>query len=98
MRRPYLYNFLLALPLSALLFVFASICGAIHGAPACGALSYAAAPLVVLALLIERALFAAPQSEAMVGVLIWVAAYLVSLIMVFLGFWVWQALRGKPGP
>ena len=62
-------------------------------APACGALSYAAAPLVVLALLIERALFDAPQPQATVLVLIWGAAYLVSLVMVFLGFWVWRALR-----
>ncbi len=93
MRRPYLMNFLLALLLSAVLFVFASVCGAIHGAPACGALSYAAAPLVVLALLLERALFDVPQSEGIVLLLIWVAAYLLSLVMVFLGFWVRRALR-----
>ncbi len=93
MRRPYLNNFLLALLLSVLLFVFANVCGAIHGAPACGALSYAAAPLVVLALLLERALFDVPQSEGVVLVLIWVAAYLLSLVMVFLGFWVWRALK-----
>ena len=93
MRRPYLVNFLLAVPLSALLFAFATVCGAIHGAPACGALSYAAAPLVVLALMIERAVFDAPQSEGTVLVLIWVATYLVSLVMIFLGFWVWRALR-----
>jgi len=93
MRRPYLMNFLLSLLLSALLFVFANVCGAIHGAPACGALSYAAAPLVVLALLLERALFDVPQSEGIVLLLIWVAAYLLSLVMVFLGFWVRRALR-----
>ena len=93
MCRPYLMNFLLALLLSAVLFVFASVCGAIHGAPACGALSYAAAPLVVLALLLERALFDVPQSEGIVLLLIWVAAYLLSLVMVFLGFWVRRALR-----
>ncbi len=95
MRRPYLMNFLLALLLSALLFVFANICGAIHGAPACGVLSYAAAPLVVLALLLERALFDVPQGEGIVLLLIWVAAYFLSLVMVFLGFWVWRALRPK---
>ena len=95
MRRPYLTNFLLALPLSAVLFVFANACGAIHGGPACGALSYAAAPLVVLGLLLERALFDAPQSQGTVLVLIWVAAYLLSLVMVFLGFWVWRALRPR---
>ena len=93
MRRPYLMNFLLALLLSVVLFVFANVCGAIHGAPACGALSYAAAPLVVLALLLERALFDVPQSEGIVLLLIWVAAYLLSLVMVFLGFWVRRALR-----
>ena len=95
MRRPYLANFLLAVPVSAALFAFAYACGAIHGAAACGALSYAAAPLVVLALLIERALFDAPQPEGTVLVLIGAAAYLVSLVMVFLGFWVWRALRPK---
>lgn len=95
MRRPYLVNFLLAFPLSAVLFGLATVCGAIHGAPACGVLSYFAAPLVVLGLIIERALFDAPQSEGTVLVLIWIAAYLLSLVMVFLGFWVWRALRPR---
>lgn len=95
MRRPYLANFLLAVPLAVVLFLFAYTCGAIHGAPACGALSYAAAPLVVIALLMERALFDAPQGEGTVLVLLWITAYLVSLVMVFLGFWVWRALRPR---
>lgn len=95
MRRSLLASCLLAVPLSALLSVFANACGAIHGAPACGALSYAAAPLVVLALLIERALYAAPQSEGTVLVLIWGATYVVSFVMALLGFLVWHALRPR---
>ena len=47
----------------------------------------------MLALLLERALFDVPQSEGIVLLLIWVAAYLLSLVMVFLGFWVRRALR-----
>lgn len=95
MRRPFLASFVIAMPLSGLLWAFATLCGAIHGAPACGVLSYAAVPLVVIALLIERALFDVPQSEGTVLVLIWAAAYVLSLVMVVLGFSVWRALRGR---
>jgi len=49
-RRRYVATLLLALPLSALLVAFASVCGGIHGAPTCGVLTYAAVPLVVLVL------------------------------------------------
>ena len=95
MRRPYVVIFLVAVPVSALLVVFANSCGAIHGAPACGAASYAAVPVVVLALLLERAVFGAPQSDATVLVLLWVVSYVVSLLAILLGFWVWRALRGR---
>lgn len=95
MRRPYLVIFLIAVPISAPLFVFANTCGAIHGAPACGAASYAAVPVVVLSLLLERAVFGAPQSDATVLVLMWVVSYLVTLLVILLGFWVWRALRGR---
>ena len=95
MRRPHLAIFLIAVPISALLVVFANACGAIHGAPACGALSYAAVPLVVLALLLERAVFGTAQSDATVLVLLGVVAYAITVLMIFLGFWVWRALRGR---
>ena len=95
MRRPYVAIFLTAVPVSALLFIFANACGAIHGAPACGALSYAAVPLVVMALFLERAFYGAPQSETTVLILVWLVAYLVSLLTILLGFWVWRALRGR---
>lgn len=95
MRRPCLVIALIAVPISALLLVFANACGAIHGAPACGAASFAAVPVVVLALLLERAVFGAPQSDATVLVLVSVVSYLVSLLFILLGFWVWRALRGR---
>ena len=94
MRRPYLAIFLIALPVSALVFAFAHACGAIHGAPACGAFSYAAVPIVVIALLLERAIFGMPQSDATVLILVWLVAYVVTLLTILLGFWAWRALRG----
>jgi len=95
MRHPYRVIALIAVPVSALLFVFANACGAIHGAPACGASSYAAVPVVVMALLLERVMFGVPQSETTVLVLVWLVAYIVSLLTILLGFWVWRALRGR---
>ena len=95
MRGPYLVIALIAVPISALLLVFANACGAIHGAPACGAFSYAAVPLVVLALLLERAVFGTPQSDVTVLVLLGVVAYAMTVLMMLLGFWVWRALRGR---
>jgi len=98
MRRPYVAIFLTAVPVSALLFMFANACGAIHGAPACGAASYAAVPLVVMALLLERGFYGAPQSDTTVLILLWLVAYLVSLLTILLGYWVWHALRGRVDP
>jgi hypothetical protein len=75
---------LLALPIAVALVVFANACGAFHGAPVCGPLSMAAIPLVVLPLFLEHVLFSEPQSETTRRIMLWLVAYLLSLVLVLI--------------
>jgi hypothetical protein len=84
---------LLALPIAVALVLFANACGAFHGAPVCGPLSMAAIPIVVLPLFLEHILFSEPQSETTRRIMLWLVAYLVSLVLVLIVLWLRGVLR-----
>jgi hypothetical protein len=75
------------------LVLFANACGSFHGRPACGPLSMVAIPIVVLPLFLEHVLFASPQSETTHRILLWLLAYFVSLVLVFIVLWLRAAFR-----
>ena len=84
---------LLAVPVALALTVFVETCGAVHGSPRCGTLSYAAIPVVVGALALEGLAFRSPQSEFTVRVLIWAVTYAVAFVLCFLAVHLSSRLR-----
>jgi heme A synthase len=72
---------LLALPVALGLAVFVEKCGAIHGPPDCGALSYAAIPFLVISLALESLLFVSPQNDHVVHVILWFVAFVVAILL-----------------
>jgi hypothetical protein len=72
---------LVAVPIAIVLALFVEACGAIHGKPNCGPLSFLAVPVVVFALVVEGVLFSAPQNDLTVRMLIWASAYAIALVL-----------------
>jgi hypothetical protein len=84
---------LVALPVALALALFVEACGAVHGAPKCGVLSYAAVPFVVLALVLESLAFSSPQNDHTVRVLLWLTIYVVAVLLCFLVLWLRSIAR-----
>lgn len=84
---------LFAIPVAVALVLFANACGAFHGKPACGPLSIAAIPLVVIPLFLQHLLFSEPQSELTGRMFLWCVSYFVSLVLVFIVLWLRATLR-----
>jgi hypothetical protein len=79
--RPLVAIALAAIPVALALVLFFDACGAIHGPPRCGALSYAAIPFVVLDLALESSLFSSPPNDRVVLAGLAVVAYAVALAL-----------------
>jgi hypothetical protein len=75
---------LLAVPVAIGLGFFVETCGAIHGTPPCGPLSYAAVPFAVLALVLESVIFRSPQNDNVVRLILFLVVYVVAVLICFM--------------
>ena len=78
---------LLGLPVALGFALFVEKCGAIHGAPNCGPLSYVAVPFLVIALALESLLFSSPQNDHVVRAILWFVVFAVAVLLCFLILW-----------
>ena len=78
---------LIAMPVAFGLALFFEACGAMHGAPKCGPLSYVAIPFVVLSLMLDTLVFSSPQNDLTVRIELWLVAYAVAVLLCILVLW-----------
>jgi len=72
--------------------LLAEKCGAIHGSPRCGPLSYAAVPFTIAALALESLIFGSPQNDQVVRLILWLVASVIAVLIASLFLW----LRSSP--